>query len=96
MNMQYDKAVESLELFLQDEDLEDDMVTTAKRLLEYCENGKELVADSIDVVIGSMGEVVNSEHSEQVPLITPDESKLIFTYKGPNSKGDPDAKGGIF
>lgn len=38
--------------------------------------------------ISNLGNVLNSATDEYVPTITADESMMIFTYRGPKSKGD--------
>jgi tetratricopeptide (TPR) repeat protein len=96
VNQQFDKAIETLESFLMDEDIEDESALLARRWIQNCENGKELVADSLDVKVKNMGSIINSKDAEYVPLITPDESQLIFTYKGEKSLGLPDKKGEYF
>jgi tetratricopeptide (TPR) repeat protein len=96
VNQRFDDAIAMLEEYLMDEDVEDESAALARRWIQNAENGRELVADSIDVKIKNMGEVVNSKDAEYVPLITPDESQLIFTYKGEKSLGPPDKKGEYF
>ena len=96
VNRRFDDAIAILETYLQDEDISDESAAIATRLIENCHNGKELVSDSLDVAIRNMGTVLNSEAAEYVPLVTPDEAQLIFTYKGPKSLGTPDSKGEYF
>lgn len=57
------------------------------QLIRQAENGKELVAHPVDVELENVGKPVNSEWGEYSPLITSDQSEMIFTYRGINSKG---------
>ncbi|HIA10570.1 MAG TPA: hypothetical protein EYN69_00655 [Flavobacteriales bacterium] len=69
-------------------------------LIRFCGNGIELIQNPVDVEIENMGPVINSSGSEYVPVISSDESMLIFTYAGKNcigglqnQYGQPDPKG---
>jgi len=56
-----------------------------KHLLE-CENGMKYVANPVDVEIEDL-EVINSSYPDYSPLITADESMMIFTSRRENSTG---------
>jgi len=58
----------------------------AKRIAE-CNTGKELVKKPIRVFIDNIGDSVNSSYPEYSPLITADESEMIFTSRRPDSYG---------
>lgn len=60
---------------------------TAEHYIEYCNNGKKLVEDEVEIQIDNVGEPVNSISGEYVPVISADETVLIFTYRGPKSTG---------
>jgi outer membrane protein OmpA-like peptidoglycan-associated protein len=51
--------------------------------IRNCADGKIIVRDSIQVKIENLGPEVNSEYSEYAPLITSDESMLVFTSQRP-------------
>lgn len=59
--------------------------------IRNCADGKIIVRDSIHVKIENLGPAVNSEYPEYAPLITSDESLLVFTSRRPviskSSKG---------
>ncbi|MGD1846461.1 MAG: tetratricopeptide repeat protein [Salibacteraceae bacterium] len=59
----------------------------AERYIAFCENGKSLVNDELDVDLLLLKPPSTDEGSEYSPVITPDESVLIYTYRGENSKG---------
>lgn len=59
----------------------------AERYIAFCENGKTLVNEKLDVDLRLLKPPSTDEGSEYSPVITPDESILIFTYRGEKSKG---------
>ncbi len=72
------------------------------RFLKHCKNAKELMAATQEerLLIENLGAPVNTEDDEYVPLVSFDESVLMYTYKGKRSRGgrqnmygEPDADG---
>lgn len=57
------------------------------RYLEYCKNGQIAIDDIVVVTIELLEPPSSLAGSEYVPLITPDESLIMFTYLGPQSRG---------
>ena len=55
--------------------------------IEECKAGKELMTKPIRVYIDNLGPVVNSAFNEGVPVISADESILMFTSRRPNTTG---------
>lgn len=53
----------------------------AYRQIEMCNNAKKLMAEPVNVRITNMGPIINSPYSEHSPLISLDESELIFTSR---------------
>jgi len=52
-----------------------------------CESGKYLMANKIFADVKNIGPPVNTTELEGVPIITADESQLIYTYVGTKSTG---------
>ena len=52
-----------------------------------CNNGKELIAKKIIADIKNIGAPINTSEIEGVPVISADESVMIFTYAGKKSTG---------
>ncbi|MDF1671865.1 MAG: hypothetical protein P1U41_00030 [Vicingaceae bacterium] len=95
VNRRFDEAIESYQTYLGFEDVPEDQKALARQNIIYCQNAKEYVKDSVAVEIVSIGHPINTEFSEYVPVITPDESMMIYTYSGDRSKGgllDPSGK----
>lgn len=57
------------------------------QLINQAESGKILVQSPVKVNIVNIDAPVNTEWSEYSPLITSDQSIMIFTYRGKNSTG---------
>ena len=78
----------------------DKIQKSTERHMNYCRNGKHLIQFPLDVDIQNMGRPINSSGSEYVPVISMDQSMMIYTYKGEKSVGglrdeygNPDPKG---
>ena len=57
------------------------------KYIENCKNGKVVTQTKFKTDIKNLGPVINTKYSEYVPVISSDESMLIFTYRGIRSKG---------
>lgn len=87
-NNRFQEAIDILENILAEGNSDATTEDEALALIQYCKNAIELTTDTAKYLsIVNMGTVINTEDNEYVPLITPDESKMIFTYKGKKSTG---------
>lgn len=103
LTRQYDKALASIELCLANKKTSPETRTKAERLKEYCNNAIELEKDPVAVEITNIGGPVNTGASEYVPVVTSDDSVMLYTYVGENSvgglqsyPGQPDSSGIYF
>lgn len=62
-------------------------IDDANKHISWAENGLKLYGKDIDVAIVNIGEPINTEFSEYVPVISSDEAIMIYTYRGERSKG---------
>lgn len=63
----------------------DELITTIiDREILKCEHGKRLFEDKIKIKITSLGDTVNSEYKDHSPVVSADESIIIFTSRRPN------------
>lgn len=65
------------------------------RQIAISRRAHEAIAQPVDVRISNLGPDVNTEHNEYVPVITPDNQRLYFTSRRPDSTGglkDPDGE----
>jgi outer membrane protein OmpA-like peptidoglycan-associated protein/tetratricopeptide (TPR) repeat protein len=54
---------------------------TIDKLIEECENGKQLVTDPKRVIINNMGEQINSEGDDYNPIFAPNDTAIFFTSR---------------
>lgn len=95
-NSQFENAINSLQTVLINpkRTVEDIDVLDA---LNRAYKSKELINVSRKVVIQNFGKLVNSEHQESVPVMTPDHSGLFYTARKPNNiNSDKDHLGHYF
>jgi hypothetical protein len=86
-NLQFDEAITQFSKFLASKKGTKEQKEEAKFYISNCENGKQLKANPVNITISNIGAPVNTEWSEYVPLISGDESKMVFTYRGERSVG---------
>lgn len=86
-NYKFDEALVMLSAYLAGKKLTEKQRKDAEQLSEYCNNAKILVASPVDVKIENIGDIINTVASEYVPVISSDESVMIFTYTGDQSVG---------
>jgi len=89
LNMKFDKAIESYNQYkqlLSPKDLQDQRKVIDKRISE-CSTGKKLAAEPERVFIDNLGDNINSSYPDYSPLISADESMMIFTSRRENTTG---------
>ncbi|PCJ24896.1 MAG: hypothetical protein COA97_08740 [Flavobacteriales bacterium] len=95
VNHKFDDAIEMYQIYMTADGISEERKAEARQNIIYCDNAKLYMKDSLSVEIVNIGSPINTEHSEYVPVITPDESMIIYTYTGDRSKGgllDPTGK----
>ena len=86
-NYKFDEALALLDKYLSKKGLSPEFKNNANQLKQYCINGKELYANPKSAKITNFGNVINTKNDEYVPVISADESIMIYTYRGPESIG---------
>lgn len=95
LNADFDKAIEFYTKYrnqLSPGDLQKKRKEIEKRIQE-CNNGKELIKKPVRVFIDNLGPNINTMAPEYSPLVSADESMLLFTSRRPDTYGggsDPD------
>ncbi|MFB6259095.1 MAG: hypothetical protein ABEH38_10415 [Flavobacteriales bacterium] len=84
---QFGKAQKILNKLKEKKELRGVWKRKVKKLRKHLKNAKNFNQDPRDVAIRNIGEVINSEASEYVPVISSDESIMLFTYRGKKSVG---------
>jgi outer membrane protein OmpA-like peptidoglycan-associated protein/tetratricopeptide (TPR) repeat protein len=55
--------------------------------IKLCENGIDLTQEEINVKLTNLGKKINSKYSDHSPVVSADESVIIFTSRRPNESG---------
>ncbi|HET6990749.1 MAG TPA: hypothetical protein VFJ43_05470, partial [Bacteroidia bacterium] len=87
LNERYDEAIASLDAYDKLKGNTPDKMAESAQLREYCMNAKELTAHPVNAKIKNIGPPVNTSASEYVPVISTDDSVMLFTYRGEKSIG---------
>lgn len=84
----FDKAISSLQLYHKKlKDTERAEQAEYEKYMNFCQNGIDLKNNAIEVEIVNLGDHVNSSFPEYHPVVSADESTLIFTSRRSDSKG---------
>lgn len=86
-NYKFDEALEFLNKYLQNKKVPFDMKDKAKQLMQYCFNAKIIYGSPTNAKIENAGNILNTDQEEYVPIISADESIMIYTYRGKESMG---------
>jgi flagellar motor protein MotB len=96
LNSEWDKAIAEYNLYMPTTVNDEKVKTTQKRILE-CNNGKALAAKPVNVKIENLGLALNTKFPEYTPLISADESLIIFTSRRDDTfGGDVDQRDQLF
>jgi outer membrane protein OmpA-like peptidoglycan-associated protein/tetratricopeptide (TPR) repeat protein len=89
LDMQWDKAIDEFKKF--QSSLKPDEVKilgeSINKHIEECLTGKELVKKPIRVFIDNVGAEINSQYPDYGPVISADESVMLFTSRRPTTTG---------
>jgi len=95
LNMNWDKAKAEYNIYLQtltpDKSVQ---IADIRRKIEECNNGKLLSQSPARVFIDNIGAPINSNDPEYHPLISADETKIIYTTRTSSTKKKMDQKDG--
>lgn len=90
LDMQWDKAIQEFKTFQQSigkgEEFTDLKEEVAKHI-EECTTGKEMVKHPVRVFIDNVGPEINTQYSDYGPVISADESIMLFTSRRPGTTG---------
>jgi len=89
LTYEFDKAIETFERLKKEISPEDiNLKAEIEYRIQICENAKELEKHSIKIFLTHLGSAINTDkYSEHSPVISADESVMIFTSKRPDSVG---------
>lgn len=87
-NYEFESAIASMNAYLDQKPAPSiNQQLLAKRYIENSKNAKVFMEIKVKCEIKSIDDGINTENQEYVPVISSDESILIFTYMGPKSTG---------
>lgn len=99
LHAQWDKAITAYRAYMQplnsDPSKNRDKIADMNRKIQECVNGKEFEKKPQRVFIDNIGQSVNTADPEYTPIITADESVMMFTSRRSSSTGgqkDPDGQ----
>ncbi len=87
LNNKFDEAESLCKDYLNKKKADNKEKKNAERLLEYIDNARKLSADPKNYTITNLGLNVNSIFNDYSPIVTADESTILFTYAGEKSEG---------
>jgi outer membrane protein OmpA-like peptidoglycan-associated protein len=98
LNQKFDDAIAAFEKYKPYIDPADVKSLADLDLREsWCNNGKSLVANPVNIKVENVGAGINSQYPEYSPVISADERTLIFTTRRPtNAGGQIDSKDGMY
>lgn len=83
----FDKAIEFYEKYKFQYEDNDSITELIDKKIYECNNGKEFVAKPVDIAIHNLGHI-NSDEADYAPVISADETVLIFTSRREGSTGE--------
>lgn len=86
-NYKFDEASTHLQTFLANRNLTPEEKRAAEQLKIYIANARKIYNAPTDAKLKVLGPEMNSEGDETNPLITADDSRLVYTYRGKKSLG---------
>ena len=97
LNYRFDEAIVKYELFLAYIDESDKAtIKMVKRKITMCKTAKELITTPVELEIKNLGTNVNSPFADYSPVISADQSVLIFTSRRSGTGGKIDENGNFF
>jgi outer membrane protein OmpA-like peptidoglycan-associated protein len=86
-NLMLDKAIEQYELAKKNLHKDHEFHKRVDRKIYECNVGKELIAHPIEAKVENVGSLINGPYPDFAPVISADESVLIFTSRREGSTG---------
>jgi outer membrane protein OmpA-like peptidoglycan-associated protein/tetratricopeptide (TPR) repeat protein len=90
LDMQWDKAISEYKAFqgtIKDVSEFKDLIEEVNKHITECLTGKEMVKNPLRVFVDNVGAEINSQYPDYGPVISADESVMLFTSRRPNTTG---------
>ncbi len=85
-NYRFDEAINEY-IELKDLTKNKKLISIVDSEIEKCKIGKDLIDNPVEISINNMGDSINSEFTDHSPIVSADESILIFTSRRENDLG---------
>lgn len=87
LNFKFDEAHKFIDQYLAIKKLKPEEREEGEHIKKWIENAQLYSSKPTGAKITNVGDSINSEDEEYVPVISTDESMMVYTYTGPKSKG---------
>ncbi|MDF2438883.1 MAG: hypothetical protein K0Q95_3259 [Bacteroidota bacterium] len=90
LDMQWDKAISEYKAFqstIKDVGEFKELIEEVNKHITECLTGKEMVKNPLRVFVDNVGAEINSQYPDYGPVISADESVMLFTSRRPNTTG---------
>lgn len=87
LNYNFDQAMVFVDQYKARKKISPESIKKANQLRVYCVNGKDIYSRPTGAKITNFGNGINTSNDEYAPVISADESIMIYTYRGTESKG---------
>lgn len=81
LTYQFDKAISTYNTLKKKVSGNDDFLHTLEREIEFSTNAKNLIKMPLNITVSNLGRKINSEYADHGPIITSDESMLLFSSR---------------
>ncbi|MBO9699183.1 MAG: PD40 domain-containing protein [Sporocytophaga sp.] len=95
LNHNFEKAIENYQNYKASITDKEEIKKVDRRIYE-CNNGLEFISNPVPVKIDNLGPVINSSFPEYAPVISADDSLLIFTSRRQGSTGGATDQSGMY
>lgn len=96
-NYRFDEAIETYKkfrLYIPEKDkVSHNMIN---RRIQVSQNAKELVSEPVNLILKNLGDSINTQYPEYSPVISADESVMLFTSRRPENVGGKAEENGKF
>ncbi len=86
-NHKFTEAIQHYEMFLKNLEKDDPLSAKINRRLYECKNGIRYLKDPVKARIDNIGSIINSKSADFAPVISADETVLVFTSRRDGSTG---------
>ena len=90
LDMQWNLAIKEYRVFESALNIKEskELIDEVKKHIEECNTGRELVKNPVRVFIDNVGMEVNTQYPDYGPVISADESIMLFTSRRPTTTGE--------